>query len=132
MKRVLIGLAIAAVVGVIGVVIAWQTILEIALAPICESTVLSEQKSPNETFVFSLFRGDCGATTDYVTGLSIRPAGDDFDQSTDDAVLIIAGDVPVTASWIDVDRIEIDIPKGANIFRSAQEWDGVTISYVAH
>lgn len=117
-----------AVVIVVGMVIAWESVWE----PTCESVVLSEQKSPDETFVFSLFRRDCGATTEYVTGLSIRRAGVDFDQSPDDAILIISGDVPVTASWIDADRIEINIPKGADIFRNAEKWEGITITYGAN
>jgi hypothetical protein len=125
MKRLLIALSIAAVVGVVGVMTAW----EYALEPTCESTVWSEQKSPNGTFVFSLFRRSCGATTGYATCLSIRRVGDDFDQSARDEVLLINGDVPVTASWVDVDRIEIDIPKDADIFRSTQEWEGVAITY---
>ena len=74
MKRLLIALAIAALIGVVNVMIAWESALE----PMCESTVWSEQKSPNAIFVFSLFRRDCGATTDYATGLSIRRVGDDF------------------------------------------------------
>jgi hypothetical protein len=128
MKRVLIALAVAALIGVVGVMIAWESALE----PRCESRVWSEQASPNDTFVFSLFRRDCGATTDYATGLSIRRVGDDFDQSARDEVLLLDGDMPVTASWIDADRIEIVIPKGADIFRSAEKWEGITITYGAN
>ena len=129
MKRVLTGLAIAVGVGVIAVVIAWQIAVTIALNPACESTVLSEQKSPNEDFVFWVFRRDCGATTSYAYGLSIRRAGDEFDQSTRDEVFIMEGDVPLTASWVDVDRIQVDIPKGAELFRSDEKWEDITITY---
>jgi hypothetical protein len=130
MKRLLAGLAIAVAVGVLAVPIAWDVIMRIALTPRCESTVLSEQKSPNGAFVFWVFRRNCGATTGYATSLSIRRAGDEFDPEADDEVFIMEGDVPATASWADVDRIQVDIPKEAEIFRSEQEWNGVTISYV--
>jgi hypothetical protein len=129
MKRLLVALAVTAAVGVVGVLVAWEIAVRIAMAPSCESTVLSEQKSPDRIFVFSVFRRNCGATTDYAIGLSIRHAGDEFDQSARDEVLIIEGDVPVTASWVDIDRIEVDIPKGAEVFRSEQEWESITITY---
>lgn len=132
MKRLLAGLAIAVAVGVVAVPVAWDTYMRISLTPSCESTVLSEQKSPNETFVFWVFRRNCGATTGDAIALSIRRAGDEFDPEARDDVLIIDGDVPVTVSWVDVDRIQVDIPKGADIFRSEQEWDGVTITYRAN
>lgn len=131
MKRLLAALAIALAVGVVAVPVAWDIFMRIAFAPRCESIVLSEQKSPNETFVFWVVRRNCGATTGYAIGLSIRRAGDEFDPEANDDVLIIDGGVPVTASWVDVDRIQVDIPKGAEIFRSEQEWNGVTIRYVA-
>ena len=125
MRWLLIAVAVAVVAGLL---IAEELLWE----PICGEELLSEQKSPNEAFVFSLHRRNCGATTDYATALSIRRASDDFDPSARDEVLLIDGDVPVTASWIDSDGIEIHVPKGASIFRSAQEWNGVTIGYVAH
>lgn len=130
MKRLMIGLVIAAVVGVIGVAIAWEIAVRIAFAPHCESTVLSEQKSPSGAFVFWEFRRDCGATTGYAFGLSIRRAGDEFDPEARDDVFLMEGDMPATASWVDVDRIQVDIPKGAEIFRSEQEWNSISISYV--
>ena len=105
---------------------------ELLWEPICGEEVLSERKSPNEAFVFSLHRRNCGATTDYATALSIRRASDDFDPSARDEVLLIDGDVPVTAFWIDADRIEIDIPKGADVFRSAEKWEGIAITYGAN
>jgi hypothetical protein len=131
MKRVWKGLAVAVVAGVICLVVAWMTAVTIALNPACKSIILSEQKSPNEDFVFWVFRRDCGATTAYAYGLSIRRAGDEFDPEARDEVFIMEGDVSAMASWVDVDRIQVDIPKGAEIFRSEQEWEGVTISYVA-
>jgi hypothetical protein len=132
MKRLLAALAIALAVGVVAVPVAWDVIMRIALTPRCESTVLSEQKSPNGAFVFWVFRRNCGATTDYAIALSIRRAGDEFDPDAGDDVLIIDGDVPVTASWVDVDRIQVDVPKGAEIFRSDQEWNDVMITYAAN
>lgn len=130
MKRILKGLAVAVVAGAICLVVAWMTAATIALNPACESTVLSEQKSPSEDFVFWVFRRDCGATTSYVYGLSTRRAGDEFDQSARDEVFVMEGDVPLTASWVGVDRIQVDIPKGAEVFRSEQEWNGIAVSYV--
>ncbi len=132
MKRILIGLGIAAVVGVICMAVARQIAITIALNPECESTVLSERKSSNGAFVFSTFTRDCGATTAYVHGLSIRRAGDEFDPEARDEVFIMEGDVPLTASWVDVDRIQVDIPRGAEVFRSDQEWNGVAITYTVN
>ena len=129
MKRVWKGLAVVVVAGTICAAVAKQIAIMIALNPACESTILSDQKSPNEDFVFCVFRRDCGATTSYAYGLSIRRAGDEFDQSARDEVFIMEGDVPLTASWVDVDRIQVDIPNGAEVFRSDQRWEGITITY---
>lgn len=125
MKRLFVGIVIAAVVGVIGLAIAWG----IAVEPHCDSDVLSEQESPNGTFVSSVFRRNCGATTAYGYGLSIRRAGDEFDPRARDEVFIMEGDGPATASWVDVDRIEVDVPKSAEVFRKDERWQGVTIVY---
>jgi hypothetical protein len=132
MKRIWKGLAVMVVAGTICAAFAKQIAVMIALDPACESTVLSEQKSPNEDLVFWVFRRDCGATTAYAYGLSIRRAGDEFDPEARDEVFIMEGDVSATASWVDVDRIQVDIPKGAEIFRSEQEWEGVTVTYRAN
>ena len=129
MKRVLTGLAVAVGVGVISLVVAWQIAVTIALDYPCESTILFERESPNGAFVFSVFKRDCGATTSYAYGLSIRPVGNEFEQSARDEVLIMEGDEPAAAFWVDVDRIRVDIPKGAEIFRSDQKWEDITITY---
>ena len=131
MKRLLAGLAIAVAVGVVAVPVAWDIFMRIAFAPRCESIVLSEQKSPNGAFVFWEFKRNCGATTGYAFGLSIRRVGDEFDPEARDDVFIMEGDMP-SASWVDVDRIQVNIPKGAEVFRSDQKWNGVTIRYVVH
>lgn len=128
MKRILIAFLIAVPVAMVAAVVAWEAVWE----PMCGTIVWSDQKSPNGKFAFSLFRRNCGATTDYATGVSIRRVGTNFDQSARDEVLLVDGDVPVTAAWIGSDRIEIDVPKGAEIFRSAQEWNGIAIRYVTH
>jgi hypothetical protein len=130
MKRLLAALVIALAVGVVAVPVAWEVVMRIALTPRCESTVLSEQKSPNGTFVFWMFRWNCGATTGYAISLLIRRAGDEFDPDARDDVFLMEGDVPATASWVDVDRIQVDLPKGVEIFRSDQEWNGIAVNYV--
>jgi hypothetical protein len=132
MKRLLIALLIAIPIGTIAAAIAWQIVMESALEPTCSDEVLSEQKSPNGILVLSVYKSNCGATTDFAMTLSIRRASDDFDPSANNAVLVIDGDVPMTASWIDVDSIEVVIPKDAEIYRRDQDWNGVTISYVAN
>jgi hypothetical protein len=131
MKRILIGLAIATGVGMICMFVAWQVAIKIALNPDCESIVLSEQKSPKGAFVLWVFRRDCGATTAYVFGISIRDAGDGFDPEARDEVFIMEGDEAATASWVDVDRVQVDVPEGARLFRSDERWQGVTITYEA-
>jgi|SRR5688572_20542902 hypothetical protein len=125
MRWLLLALAVAVVPAVF-------VARELYWEPICGEEVLSERKSPNEVFVFSVHRRNCGATTGYVTGLSIRRANDDSDPSAKDDVLVIDGDVSVTASWIDSNRIEVHVPKGAEIFRNDPKWNDVTISYVTH
>lgn len=132
MKRLLIALLIAIPIGTIAAAIAWEIVVEYALEPRCGDEVLSEQKSPDGILVLSVYKSNCGATTDYAMTLSIRRASDDFDPSANNAVLVIDGDVPMTASWIDVDNIEVVIPKGAEIYRRDQDWNGVTISYAAN
>jgi hypothetical protein len=132
MKRALKGLAVAVLASAICMFVAWQVAIKVALNPGCVSIVLSEQKSPNGAFVFWVFRRDCGATTAYGYGLSIRRAGDEFDPDARDEVFFMEGDDPATASWVDADRIQVDIAEGAEVFQRDREWNGVTINYAAH
>lgn len=132
MKRRLVALLIAIPAVMIAVAITWEIVLHVALEPVCDDQVLSEQKSPNGVLVLSVYRSNCGATADYAMGLSIRRAGDDFDPSPKNATLILGGNLPVTALWIDDENIQIDVPKGAEMFQSEHQWNGVTIRYVAH
>jgi hypothetical protein len=127
MKRLLIAFLIAVPVAMVATAVFWESVWE----PMCGEEILSEQKSPNGALVVSLFRRNCGATTDYATGLSIRPVGTDFDPSARDEVLLIDGDVPLAASWTGVDKLAVVVPKDADIFRREQDWNNVTISYVA-
>jgi hypothetical protein len=61
MRWLLLALAVAVVPAVF-------VARELYWEPICGEEVLSERKSPNEVFVFSVHRRNCGATTGYVTG----------------------------------------------------------------
>jgi len=132
MKRLLIALLIATPIMMMAAASAWEIVLRAALEPVCGDQVLSEQKSPNGVLILSVYRSNCGATTDYAMGLSIRRAGDEFDPSPKNATLILGGNILVTALWIDDENIQIDVPKGADTFRSERQWNGVTIRYVAH
>jgi hypothetical protein len=118
--------------AVLGVVVAMGLFSHGLLVFSCGEDVLVEQTSPGGTFVFVLHRRNCGATSGYATVLSVRYATSDFDPSSRDDVLVIDGDVSVTASWIDNNRLKVAVPKSADIFRGEQSWNGVAISYVSH
>jgi hypothetical protein len=130
MKRILVGIAIAVVAGVICAALAWIIAIYIALSPSCGLDVLSEKKSPDAAFIMTLYTHDCGATTSGATLLSIRRADEEFDPEDTEDVLIVRRFEPVTAVWVDSGRIQVEVPKRAEIFRKDQEWNGIAISYI--
>jgi hypothetical protein len=126
-KRIAVALVGVFVVLVLGYVI----LVHIALSPSCSLEELAAQSSPDAKFSYSVFRKDCGATVDYVTGVALRPANRPLTDDPADVVLIIEGDVSVQPRWTKGKRLEIAAPSTAHIFRKTDKWRDIDISVVS-
>jgi len=116
---------LAGVVAAVG--IGYLMLVHLSLSPACELTRLESQPSPDGRFVSSAFLKDCGATTDYVTGVTLRPAGAAFVDENPDVVLILNGIVPVSQTWVADEEIHLRLPSAAPVFRQVENWNGVKI-----
>jgi hypothetical protein len=127
MRKVLLGLG--AIVVAAGA--AYALFVGFALSPACDLSELAAHPSPDGKFVSSVFRKDCGATTDYVTGVTMRRAEEPFSSDSAHAVLIIEGDVPVEIRWAAGDMLEILVPPSARVFSKKDKWNdiGVELNY---
>lgn len=123
LKRIFAGLGCVAVAVGIG----YLMLVHLALSPTCDLTRLESRPSPNGRFVSSVFRKDCGATTDYVTGVVFRPAGEAFVDENRDVVLILNGIVPISQTWVADDEIHLRLPSTASVFRQIDKWNEIKI-----
>jgi len=96
----------------------------------CEVTVKRQIPSPHLRRVAVIFEKDCGATTAFNTQVSIVSNANNF--SSDDAppVLAIKGQYDLRIKWLNDDAVQIEIPKGAQIYRQENRINNVTIRYI--
>jgi hypothetical protein len=98
-----------------------------ALSPECETTVLCEKPSPNGLFISTAFHRNCGATTNFVIGVSIRSQSKAFNPEPAQAVLLANGNTPVSLKWIGDEKLEINLPRQTTIFKANARWSTITI-----
>ena len=109
----------------------YAILVNMALKPSCSLEELTARPSPDGRFAYSVFRKDCGATTDYVTGVALRPADRPLADDPGDFVLIINGNVSVEPRWRSSDRLEIAAPSSEQIFKKLGKWRDIDISVVS-
>lgn len=126
MKKVFVGLACVVVMGGIG----YLLLVHLLLSPTCDLTKLESLPSPDGRFIASAFRKDCGATTDYVTGVALHPAGEPFDDDNSDVVLTLTGIVPISQIWVTDDELHLKLPPTAPIFRQVDRWNKIKVMIV--
>lgn len=127
MKKLLVAIGCMAVILVAGYVI----LAHVALSPSCSLAELAAEQSPDGKLAYSVFRKDCGATTDYVTGVALRPADRPLADDPANLVLIIEGETTVQPRWTSGNTLEIAVSPSANVFKKLDKWMDVKISTVA-
>jgi hypothetical protein len=107
---------------------------------LCGNTPISEIPSPSRQVKAIVFDRDCGATTDFVTHVSILATGH---RSDDVGNTFIAdadhGNAPrgkdggpvVLVHWIDAQTLEIRYHPKTRIYKQERRENGVTVHYVA-
>jgi hypothetical protein len=75
-----------------------------------------------------VFRKDCGATTNYVTGVAIRSADDAFVDRSQDVMMIVNGIVSINQTWATENEIRLKLPAFAPIFRHTGRWNEIKIT----
>ena len=123
MTKMIVGLACAAIVGGIG----YPVLVHLALRPTCDLSVMEDLRSPNGRFVSTVFRRDCGATTDFVTAVVLHRDAEAFGDERE--ALILNGAVPVSQTWVTDEELHLRLPPSARIFRAIDQWNEVKISF---
>ena len=123
-RWIFVGFACTAV----AVGISYMVLVHLSLGPTCELVSLESRPSPNGRFVASVFRKDCGATTDYVTGVVLQPIDEAFDDDSRDVVLVMKGIVLVTQSWTTENEIHLRLPPFDPIFRQVDRWNEIKVT----
>ena len=105
----------------------------------CGVTVVRRTPSPNGRLEAVLFERNCGATTDFVTNLSVVRAGTSI--SNDGGNLLVADSdggraplasghvIPVSVEWIGSDSLIVRYDRRARVFHRVESAHGVPVRY---
>jgi hypothetical protein len=100
----------------------------------CSDTVKQEFPSPGSA-VAIVYVTNCGATTPFVTSVSVQAKGETLDAGNERVFFRVRDDVDIEIRWPDdvmdghATRIEVLFPAGSRVIRQAIRWDGLTIEY---
>ena len=116
--------------------LAFQFIL-ISCIDLCENTLDYKVVSPNNANIVFVFERSCGATTGFVTHISVRK--NDKLLNNDHGNLFIAtgsqskfsaiGTIPTKVVWLDNKNLLIRYDKNATIYKKVEEREGIKIKY---
>lgn len=95
----------------------------------CAVTVKREIPSQHLQRVVVVFEKDCGATTPFNTQVSIAPKDSQFSSDDFPPVLSIKGQHELAIRWLDDETVQIEIPKGVQIYRQEKQANGITVLY---
>ncbi len=96
---------------------------------LCATTIHRMTSSPNGSYVLVTYNVDCGATTPFNTQLSILPNNAEFSLEKYPSFFSIKNKHDLHLNWVENKKIEIDIPRGEQIYRQSSNVDGITIVY---
>jgi hypothetical protein len=117
-------------------------ILSLSGCGLCANSIIVEKTSPNKQWKAISFVRNCGATTWFVTYVSVirsdkaLPGGkgnvlciDDNDGKTHGLIVSPKGEIPLTLEWKSDRLLFVGYPARANILSSEQEVHGIRIMY---
>ena len=108
------------------------TMLAACSEPECGNQVKSETESPDKRLVATHFERNCGATTQFVQVVSIRPIGSLFDgNNTDEFVFTMQGNHEIDLHWMNASQLVIGRPSiRVDIFKERESWRDISIQFV--
>jgi hypothetical protein len=98
---------------------------------LCSTTVYRELLSPSQTQKVVIFERNCGATTDFSTGVSVIETGRSLPNQGGN-VLHIEGHPESTlieAAWLDEHHLLIHYPAGQTVYRAETQLGAILVRY---
>jgi hypothetical protein len=95
----------------------------------CDDRVIQSTPSASGEYVASSFVRNCGATSAFVTYVSLRHASQPFQPAKDSSVVSIANRCPVTLAWSG-NELRINVPKSCYVESEERSWGPVKIAVV--
>jgi len=133
-KKVLIGICLLVAVAAVGI----DHFSQSAPDP-CDNSVVSTLTSPNGKTRAVVYNRDCGATTDFVTHVSILSSDEALNGNTKSLFAADSnkGKAPaqrgtgpeIRVKWFSNTRLEIQHHPNVRVKRSSDRFNGVAISY---
>lgn len=125
-RQLLIGVgALFALLGVL--YLAVLKFMVIGLSGDCSDTVKEQLRSPDGRYTADLYERDCGATTSYSTGVSLRASSSRFD-GDNPRVLSLKGRCDVAMDWQN-GVLSLSYPGPCEIFQQLESWRDVKIEH---
>jgi hypothetical protein len=96
---------------------------------LCADRVFSEVPSPDGRVIATLFERDCGATTNFVTSVSLRASSKPFNRKRQGSVAQAKGPQCISVRWRDNRHLAVTISKDAQVYKQDNDWRDVKIDY---
>lgn len=94
----------------------------------CEDVVKNELKSENGRHAATVIERNCGATTDYVTALTLRPGTARRDPDEEKVVLFVRGRCELGLAWRE-GNLDVSYPASCEVVDQVDSWSGIRIRF---
>lgn len=126
MAKITAGLVVAAMV------VGWastQALSHYGLGS-CQNEAVEYISSPGGRFRAVIFYRDCGATTGFITNVSVLKGLETVNHSETGNLLVAAGTLPVQLKWTSETHLTVMYPSGSEPRLVNRSYGGVTVDYV--
>ncbi|PTQ66541.1 hypothetical protein C8R26_1487 [Nitrosomonas oligotropha] len=97
---------------------------------LCGDEIKDEVISPNGKYVATIFERNCGATTPYISIVSLRLSDIKFDpEDHNNWVFKIYGESDIEATWAAMNKLKISFTGTGSPPNKNEKWRNVVISY---
>ena len=105
----------------------------------CDNRLVPRYRSPDDKYEMVLFQRDCGATTGFLSQISILKAGKELPRRKGNIFIADDGDkrMPFGAwggplieiKWTANDDVLVEYPEGSRVFLNEKQYEKVHIAY---
>lgn len=96
----------------------------------CGYEVLNEIVSPDNKYIATVIKQDCGATTSYSQAVVIREKSSEFDgDNTKDYIFTMNGLLNIGIHWNNSRHLVIEPPDENAIYLRRESWRDIAVSY---